>query len=654
MKNKQIPTLFILLMAPISLFCQDFTATITQTSSATANDGSISIAFSGGAPPYEIFWTGPTLSSFNNNATFVGNLPAGNYSAHFTDSRCGEADMDFTILRGTDPCTYSLDVASNIINPCSWTWNNSSGSITANPTNGSAPYNFSWSTGVTGTNIINNLWEGAYSVTVTDRNGCTGTSNYSLKGLDVGSINVEQLCINGGNNRVTINPVGGTPPYSYNWWGAGTGWISDATHDFFAWNPSSSYVSVKDANGCETWPREFSLRPLSDPLTINISSQYSCKPTFTGGTQAQINVNQGGGMPPFSYQWNDGNTQMTRYGLQPGSYQLTVTDARGCETTSNPISVDYPTFELSKFSSGCLSADMKIEVKSGWCGGCFYQLDDGNRGNLRISDYTTYFNMQIFPHQPATIGITDNNGCITRIDVPYISLPVSNAPIVNWRLDGNFCMARYACLQDPSIVYGIRTLPLDINLPFDGTEKPCELVEVTCNIDGSHDIGGTFNGQATLVNGATNYSGIIRELSGRDCLWSVTCLFEHPNTAVGVLKVKAQGIRNCFQLKNDDKPNNSSSFVKKMKKSLEVLSVMPNPFKDEINILIQSDKSSSMRINLVNQLGQVIDSKLTNIDRGYSQTQMLINQNLLSEGMYMLVITDNEGFRFVQRMIHIK
>jgi hypothetical protein len=299
---------------------------------------------------------------------------------------------------------------------------------------------------------------------------------------------------------------------------------------------------------------------------------------------------------------------------------------------------------------------MKIEVKQGTCAGCPFRLDGLAYGTLRSYDNSTYFNMQIFPFskQPTQLTIRDNRGCDTRIKIPRATVPISTVPIVNWSLNDKLCSARYRCLQDPSIVYGIETLPLEINLPFNKTHEPCELVEVKCNIDGIHDIGATFNGQVTLVNGEKWYNGIIKELVDRDCLWSVTCVFDHPNSIVGRLKVQAEGIRNCFAIKSDDKPSNSLYSLKKTNTSLEVISASPNPFKDEINILVQSNNSGVMRINLVNQLGQVIDTKLTEVNKGYSQTQMLINPNLIPEGIYMLVISDDNGFRNVTRILHTK
>lgn len=85
-----------------------------------------------------------------------------------------------------------------------------------------------------------------------------------------------------------------------------------------------------------------------------------------------------------------------------------------------------------------------------------------------------------------------------------------------------------------------------------------------------------------------------------------------------------------------------------------MLSVYRLIHKDDINIGVQSDKNSTIRINLVNQFGQIIDTRLADIGTGYSQTHILIDPNLLSKGMYMLVISDDNGFKHIQRMLHIK
>jgi hypothetical protein len=71
-----------------------------------------------------------------------------------------------------------VNVTFNSQNP---TQGNSDGSITANPTGGTSPYTYSWSTG--GTNAsVSNLPAGTYTVTITDQTGCIKIASVTLSG----------------------------------------------------------------------------------------------------------------------------------------------------------------------------------------------------------------------------------------------------------------------------------------------------------------------------------------------------------------------------------------------------------------------------------------------------------------------------------------
>ncbi|MCB0615521.1 MAG: SprB repeat-containing protein, partial [Phaeodactylibacter sp.] len=60
----------------------------------------------------------------------------------------------------------------------------------------------------------------------------------------------------------------------------------------------------------------------------------------------QIDLTVTGGVPPYQYQWADGNTQPAREDLNPGEYCLTITDALCCTYEECPI-VEVCTKELS-------------------------------------------------------------------------------------------------------------------------------------------------------------------------------------------------------------------------------------------------------------------------------------------------------------------
>lgn len=51
----------------------------------------------------------------------------------------------------------------------------------------------------------------------------------------------------------------------------------------------------------------------------------------TGGGNGNVSLNIAGGMPPYSYLWNTGDTTFSINSLSAGIYEVTVTDQNGCE-----------------------------------------------------------------------------------------------------------------------------------------------------------------------------------------------------------------------------------------------------------------------------------------------------------------------------------
>ncbi|MFK8163317.1 MAG: SdrD B-like domain-containing protein, partial [Lewinella sp.] len=105
-----------------------------------------------------------------------------------------------------------------------------------------------WSNGTTG-NAIENITAGAYSVTVTDQNGCTNvTASILLNELPelTCEVVVDQQSTDGTNGVLSVNVDGGTQPYTYLWSNnATTPTISDLAAGTYS-------VTVTDFSGCTT------------------------------------------------------------------------------------------------------------------------------------------------------------------------------------------------------------------------------------------------------------------------------------------------------------------------------------------------------------------------------------------------------------------
>jgi hypothetical protein len=147
-----------------------FTAanTVVDPSCDGLDDGSISVAISGGTPGYTYSWSpnGETTSSINS-------LAPGTYDIEVTDNAGCDTTMSFTLNYTT---TVDVIVTSTAAS-CNGV---ADGSVLAAASGGTVNYNYTWSNAVTTANN-DNVAAGTYTVDVTDANGCiasgTGTVN---------------------------------------------------------------------------------------------------------------------------------------------------------------------------------------------------------------------------------------------------------------------------------------------------------------------------------------------------------------------------------------------------------------------------------------------------------------------------------------------
>ncbi|HRS40360.1 MAG TPA: hypothetical protein P5292_14360, partial [Bacteroidia bacterium] len=129
-----------------------------------STDGSISAIANGGTGPYGYTWSpgGAVTAGVNN----VG---AGNYSVTITDANGCTTTGSATVAQ---PAALNASAT-----PVAVTCNGgSNGTITVNVNGGTTGYSYSWFPGGATTANASGLSAGAYSVTITDANGCTTTA----------------------------------------------------------------------------------------------------------------------------------------------------------------------------------------------------------------------------------------------------------------------------------------------------------------------------------------------------------------------------------------------------------------------------------------------------------------------------------------------
>lgn len=159
------------------------TGTVTNPTAPGATNGSIAASASGGAGSFTYSLNG---GAFQPSGTF-NNLGAGNYTVTAKDANGCTGTNSFTL---TDPnlcsgvtITFTTTLVSNT--PCQ----SPSGSITVNPSGGTGPYTFKLNNGAfQASPVFSNLSSGAYTVTVKDVNGCTGSNIVLLADLPEGPL----------------------------------------------------------------------------------------------------------------------------------------------------------------------------------------------------------------------------------------------------------------------------------------------------------------------------------------------------------------------------------------------------------------------------------------------------------------------------------
>lgn len=284
-------------------------ATATQPS-CTKSNGNINITVSGGTEPYTFVWS--------NGATTedIQNLAPGAFKVIVTDANGCTADFTY-VLREANTLRLNAVVTQT---SC---LDDASGAVDLIVSGGTAPYTYTWSNGET-TEDLDGLTAGIYKVTVTDANGCSATLTVSVskKTFQVGNVVVQPLCHGDSTGSITLNPIGGVPPFAYQWSTGNTG------NSITELAPGVYTVVITDASGCS---RNLAF-VISDPPELAASAtigntQCTAEGSFT------LDLTVSGGKSPYTYQWSNGSTSKDIDSLQSGPYSVIIKDVNGCSLT---------------------------------------------------------------------------------------------------------------------------------------------------------------------------------------------------------------------------------------------------------------------------------------------------------------------------------
>lgn len=371
--------------------------TLSQTpASCSACNGTATVAVTSPCLTSSYFWS----PGGQTTATATG-LCGGVYTVTVTNG-CNNIFTDTITVQGSATLAATTSQQNVLCN------GQSNGTATATPTGGTAPYTYSWSNSQT-TQSISNLIAGTYTVTITDANGCSTTITITItqpNALSASTTFNNTTCGNN-NGSATVTANGGTGPYTYSW--APSGATSAGVSNL----PAGTYtVYVTDANNCSQTATVI-INPSSGP-TLNLLSQVNV--LCNGDNTGSANMNASGGTGPYTYSWNNGQTNANATGLTANTYTCYVTDAANCTvqltvTITQPAAISITTNSTQTTCTG--STGTASANASGGTPGYTYSWSNAMTGQnisgLGAGTYTVYVTDANNCTQNQTVTVTSNN-----------------------------------------------------------------------------------------------------------------------------------------------------------------------------------------------------------------------------------------------------
>lgn len=261
-----------------------------------------------GIAPYEYVWDGVP-----GNVVQSG-FDTGTYQVVVTDAIGCTSEHEFLV--DSDSIVIQSTVVSHSCN------DENDGLASVGVIFGTPPFYFSWSNGVTGSQNTFNLPPGEYQVTVSDGNGCIASNSLTIEAaVLVAEISHEDNdCFGEMNGSASATVTEGVPPFGYQWDSGQT------FADIFSLGTGSYSVLINDVMGCSTIETVEITSPDEIIIELNTMGDDQTNPSPDGSIEAIVT----GGVEPYFFNWDNGETTSSISDLVSGTYTLTVTDGNFC------------------------------------------------------------------------------------------------------------------------------------------------------------------------------------------------------------------------------------------------------------------------------------------------------------------------------------
>ncbi|MFK7978997.1 MAG: gliding motility-associated C-terminal domain-containing protein [Saprospiraceae bacterium] len=374
---------------------------------AGQTDGKVVAIPEGGIAPFTYEWEDGTRKSF------LEGVRGGMYEITVTDANGCRAE-DWVMV--VEPEELRVDAFYYHVS-CGAT---ADGLMEVTASGGTGTYTYFWALDGKGGTKRTDLAPGAYSVTVTDANGCTAMicpEIIASKTPLLSASSNPETCPGEGDGTGTVTANGDSPPYVYQW-------PNNESPYSTAFNLTAGtyMVTVTNFRECSATVEVVVGQAGGGFGFVVESNGMICGNAANG----QANVRITGGVGPFKYEWIDENTNTVVSteervnNLTPGNYEVRVSDANGCFGQRDILLIEkpVPTISATTLNSRVCFGEKTgaaVATAAGGEGDFTYEWSNGQKGananNLAGGTYQ--------------VTATDGNGCQATTSVVIID----NAPV---------------------------------------------------------------------------------------------------------------------------------------------------------------------------------------------------------------------------------
>lgn len=559
------------------------TATVTTLVDATCGgaNGSAEAKAYGGVGSYTYTWR-DISNTVVSKASILSGVNGGIYEVTIQDANGCSITKSANISSTDGP---KITVINKTGTSCADSYDGKA-TITIN---GVGPFRVEWSNGETGTTPTK-LNAGENVVKITDTNGCVAVEVIDIPAPDPISFSIVSStmpsCYDNADGAIEVLAKGGVGNYTYRW---STGSISPKLEGVKA---GSYTLMIRDENGCEL--EEEVVLESPSPIAIHITDIVA--PSCIGGNSGSITVSATGGNGGYTFNWSTGEEGNTIKRKSAGSYQVTVTDVKGCSAVETVILEDPQPLLMDLGSDVTICSGSRYEISSPLEGSDYFWSSN----NGFISNEKT-----IIVDQPGiyTLEVINEEGCKAKDSFELI--------VSNDLLRADFLMTSEAYVGDTVVV---------IEISWPAPEK----------------VNWDFGEKAQVLKKDEVYAELVFEEAGRfkvsleagiaDCI-------NHYSQHITIYdkKEKSKGERNAGE---------SNNLIREFQ-------VYPNPSDGEFEVLIALESQAIIELVMVDLKGRIVFDKQLNNRSSYI---VPIHLPYIGQGLYLLRLKSGNETK-VQRIL---